>query len=187
MRERAVEEVLTRDALASQFDLRGDIRFLADENGILPNDRRHQFKAFGNHLFPVRLNVGAGFIANSGAPLTPLASNAVFGNAGETPEAPRGSGFQTVDRFRTRPEYNVDLHADYGFRLPGGPRITAIVDLFNLFNIDRVLAYDPRTELGAGGPANVNPDFGAAGVDPNQALARAQSPFQARIGVRLEF
>jgi hypothetical protein len=68
-----------------------------------------------------------------------------------------------------------------------GRRTTAIVDLFNLFNIDRVLAYDPRTELGAGGPANVNPDFGAAGVDPNQALARAQSPFQARIGVRLEF
>ena len=155
-------------ALADQLDLRGDLRFLADENWILPNDRRHQFKAFGNYLFPFRLNVGAGFMANSGAPLTPLASNAVFGNAGEIPEAPRGSGLQTVDGFRTRTEteYNVDLHADYGFRLPSGQRITAIVDLFNLFNIDRVLAYDPRTELRAGRPANVNPDFGAAGVDP---------------------
>jgi hypothetical protein len=177
-------------ALANEFNVLGDIRFLADEDAILPNDRRHQFKAFGNYVFPFGLNLGGGFVANSGAPLTALASNRVFGNSSEIPEGPRGSGFETKNdgfRERTETEYNVDFHADYAFRLPNGLRIKAILDVFNLFDIDRVVAFDPRTELGAGGPGNQNPDFGAAGSNGQSALAAIQQPVAARAGFRFEF
>ncbi|MPZ21246.1 MAG: hypothetical protein GEV06_25615 [Luteitalea sp.] len=77
----------------------------------------------------------------------------MFGNDSEIPEAPRGSGFETADGFRTRTEteYNIDVHADYAFRLAGRRRITAVLDIFNLFDLDRVIAYDNRTELGSGG------------------------------------
>jgi hypothetical protein len=168
----------------------GDIRLLADEDAVLPNDRRHQFKAFGNYVFPFGLNVGAGFIANSGAPLTALASNRVFGNDSEIPEAPRGSGFETREpgfQERTETEYYVDFHADYAFRLPNRRRITAILDVFDAFDIDRDLAFDPRAELGAGGPGNENPAFGAVGVTGQSSLATVQRPFSARIGVRFAF
>lgn len=170
------------------ISVRGNPRFLG-EVGPLPNDRRHQFKAFGSYVFPFGLNLGGGVIASSGVPLTPLASNPVFGNDSEIPEVPRGSGFQTVDGFKERTEtaYTIDFHTDYAFRLPTGQRITAILDIFNLFDIDRVIAYDPRTELGPGEPGLENPDFGAAGSDGNQTLAAIQEPFQARIGVRFEF
>lgn len=49
-----------------------------------------------------RSHVGLAFNVVSGAPLTPLAANANYDNGGEIPVAPRGSGIQTVDGFRTR-------------------------------------------------------------------------------------
>jgi hypothetical protein len=165
--------------LAPMFGFRGDIRFLGEAGeGPLPNDRRHQVKVFGNYLFDFGLNVGAGFIGNSGAPLTALAAHPVFTNAGEIPEGPRGSGIQTVDGFKTRTEteYTLDFHADYGFRLPGGRCIVALLDVFNLLDADQTVAYDNFTELTFGDP---NPDFGAR--------RRIQDPLQIRIGARFEF
>ena len=84
-----------------QFGYRGDIRFLG-QNGILPLDRPHQVKVFGNYVFPIGLSLGAGLDLSSGAPLTPLAANPNYTNGGEIPEAPRGSGIQTIDGFKTR-------------------------------------------------------------------------------------
>ena len=166
---------------APVFGFRGDIRFLgALGDGPLPNDRRHQFKVFGSYLVPRTggLNVGVSGIFNSGAPLTALAANPVFDNGGEIPEGPRGSGIQTVNGFKHRTdfEYNVDLHADYAFRLPGGKRIQAIVDVFNLFDIDQVTAFDNFTELSFSVP---NPDFGK--------IRGFQDPLQVRIGARFHF
>src|SRR4029079_11199975 len=85
-----------------QFGYRGDIRFLGDPNGILPLDRTHQIKIFGNYQFPFGVNFGVGVNLSSGAPLTPLAANPNYSNGGEIPEAPRGSGIQTIDGFNTR-------------------------------------------------------------------------------------
>lgn len=164
---------------ASQLGLRGDVRFLgAAGQGPLPNDRRHQVKVFGNYAWDFGLNLGTGIIANSGQPLTPFAAHPVYTNAGEIPEAPRGSGIQTVDGFRRRSEfeYNIDFHADYRFRLGGTRRLVAIADFFNLFDLDRVERYDQNTELSFGSP---NPDFGSR--------LRIQEPFQVRLGVRFEF
>ena len=101
-----------------QFGYSGDIRYLG-EVGILPLDRPHQIKAFGSYAFPLGLNVGMGLNAVSGAPLTPFAANPVYDSGGEIPTAPRGSGIQTVDGFKTRTPFltTVDLQASYRLAL----------------------------------------------------------------------
>src|SRR6185295_4209403 len=58
----------------------GDIRFLGDANGILPLDRPHQGKVFGNYLFPMGLNIGVGLNLSSGKPLTLFDPNPNYGN-----------------------------------------------------------------------------------------------------------
>jgi hypothetical protein len=170
-----------------RFGYRGDIRFLGASNGILPLDRPQQFKLFGNYMFPVGLGVGIGLNVSSGAPLTPLAANPNYANGGEIPEAPRGSGFQTIDGFRTRTpiQSDVALQASYVIKLGGVRNITVLAEVFNLFDTQTVLTYDQWTQLT--GPAP-NPDFGAP---ITQVLSGAppqfQTPRQIRLGARFSF
>lgn len=161
-----------------EFGFRGDIRFLgAAGAGPLPNDRRHQAKIFGNYVFGFGLNVGLGLNISSGRPLTALAANPAYASPGEIPETPRGAGFETEEGFKERTpiQSDVNLHADYGFRLPHG-RIVVLADVFNLFNQAGVLDYDDYTESTFG---EANPDFGRILV--------YQNPFTLRVGARLEF
>jgi hypothetical protein len=171
----------------SEFGYRGDIRFLGDPNGILPLDRPHQFKAFGNYVFPFGLNLGAGFNVSSGAPLTPLAANPNYTTGGEIPEAARGTGIQTIDGFRTRTPIvsRVDMQASY--RVPFGSNVglTLIGDVFNLFNERTTLGYDQWTQLTG---ATLNPDIG---LPITQVLPgkppQFQAPREIRLGARLTF
>jgi outer membrane receptor protein involved in Fe transport len=169
-----------------QFGYRGDIRYLG-QVGILPLDRPHQLKAAGNYLFPKGVNVGASLSVSSGAPLTPLASNPNYDNGGEIPEAPRGSGIQTVDGFKTRTPMltDVDVQASYRLGLGGRRSLTLVADAFNLFNSQRPLTYDQWTELSFQVP---NPDFGApiTQVLPGHP-PQFQPPFEMRLGARLSF
>jgi outer membrane receptor protein involved in Fe transport len=166
-----------------QFGYRGDVRFLgALGQGPLPLDRTHQVKIYGNRELKA-LNVGVGISLSSGKPLTPLAAHPVYGNAGEIPEGPRGSGFETVDGFRTRtrPEYTAAVHADYRVHIQGTQRLVLLADVFNLFNQQRALDYDPDTQTSF---PILNPDFG----QPSRAsLAQLQTPRQVRLGIRYEF
>ena len=165
------------------------MRFLGDPNGILPLDRPHQIKVYGNYVFDMGLNLGVGVRMNSGRPLTPLAANpnTNYQNGGEIPEAARGTGIQTIDGFLTRSpfESQVDLQASYAFRLGGARQLTLVADIFNLFNERRIIDYDQWTELTFGVP---NPDFGKPvtqvlrGVPP-----QFQTPMQVRIGARFGF
>jgi hypothetical protein len=169
------------------FGYRGDIRYLGDPNGILPLDRPHQFKAFGNYAFPMGLGVGVGVNLSSGTPLTPFAAHPIYTGAGEIPEAPRGSGIQTIDGFKTRSPFlsTVDAQAAYDLKLGGARKITLLADVFNLFNTRTVLTYDQYTQLAGPVP---NPDFGApvsqvfGGAPP-----QFQAPRQVRLGARLAF
>jgi outer membrane receptor protein involved in Fe transport len=165
----------------------GDIRYLGDKDGILPLDRPHQVKLYGNYSWTNGLNVGAGINLSSGKPLTPMAANPNYGSDGEIPTAPRGSGIQTIDGFmeRTPFESQVDLQASYALRVADDRRITFVTDIFNLFNQKRVLSYDQNTQM----ENNVtNPDFGKpistvfAGNPP-----QFQVPFTMRVGVRFAF
>ena len=167
-----------------QFGYRGDVRFLgALGEGPLPLDRPHQVKVYGNYEFPFALNVGGGFSFSSGKPLTALAAHPVYGNSGEIPEGPRGSGFETIDGFRTRtrPQYTAAVHADYRLKISNAQRVVLLADVFNLFNQQRAVDYDPDTQTSF--PV-LNPDFG----QPSRAnLAQLQTPRQLRLGVRFEF
>jgi hypothetical protein len=176
----------TYTALGSQFGYRGDIRFLgAAGAGRLPLDRPHQIKLFGNYAFDMGLNVGGGLFLSSGRPLTALAANPSYTNAGEIPETPRGEGFETVDGFKTRSPflYDVSLHVDYGLRFAANRRVVLIADVFNLLNTQRITDYNNYTETSFG---SLNPDFG----QPYSAvlgLPAYQTPRQVRLGARLEF
>jgi Carboxypeptidase regulatory-like domain/TonB dependent receptor-like, beta-barrel len=168
------------------YGYQGDIRFQGAD-GILPLDRPHQFKAFGNHAWNNGLNIGLGLNLSSGKPLTPLAANPLGSGGGEIPTAPRASGIQTIDGFRTRSpfESQVDLQASYNLKLTGARNLTLIADIFNVFNERRTLGYDTWTEQ----PFRVpNPDFGApvSRVSTN-ALPQFQMPIQVRIGARFSF
>lgn len=169
-----------------QFGYSGDIRYLG-ETGILPLDRPHQIKVAGNYTLLNGLNLGAALNIASGAPLTPLAANPNYDNGGEIPTAPRGSGIQTVDGFKTRSPMltQVDLQASYKLPLGEARSITLLADIFNLFNTQRALTYDQWTELGFQVP---NPDFG----EPITQLLpghppQFQPPFQMRVGARFTF
>jgi hypothetical protein len=167
-----------------QFGYRGDVRFLgALGEGPLPLDHAHQVKLFGNYEFPIALNIGAGVSISSGKPLTAFAAHPVYGNAGEIPEGARGSGFETVDGFRTRtmPTYTAAVHADYRLNIHKAQRVVLLADVFNLFNQQRPLDYDPDTQTSF--PV-LNPDFG----QPSRVnLAQLQTPRQIRLGIRYEF
>ena len=161
-----------------QFGFGGDIRYLGDAGaGLLPNDRTHQVKAYGNYAFDMGLNLGGGVTVGSGRPLTAFAANPVYETEGEIPLTPRGDGFQTVDGFRKRApiESEVNVHADYGVRL-GGQRLVLLADVFNLFDRQSDLAYDDWTETSFGTP---NADFGG--------ILIYQTPRQVRVGLRFEF
>jgi hypothetical protein len=167
------------------FAFEGDIRFLGDPNGILPLDRPHQFKVYGQYTWR-DLNLGFGLFAGSGAPLTPLATNPAYGNGGEVPADVRGSGIQTVDGFKTRTPFQsqVDFQAAYNLKLGGDRRVTLLADVFNLFDQQIVQNYDTWTSLTFGG--GPNPNFGQP---TSQILAgpQVQIPRQIRVGARFTF
>ncbi|HUK34603.1 MAG TPA: TonB-dependent receptor, partial [Vicinamibacterales bacterium] len=168
------------------FPGEGNIQYLG-QVGVLPLDRPHQIKLFGNYMFPMGLNIGLNVNLSSGKPLTPMAANPVYDSAGEIPVAARGAGIQTVDGFmdRTPFESQVDLQAAWSLKIGGNRRISFTADVFNLFNETRTINYDQDTELTAGTP---NPDFGK----PVNSLlggtpAQFQVPRALRVGARFEF
>jgi hypothetical protein len=73
------------------------------------------------------------------------------------------------------------VHADYRRTIRKAQSVVLLADVFNLFNQQRALDYDPDTQTSF--PV-LNPDFG----QPSRAnLAQLQTPRQVRFGVRYEF
>jgi hypothetical protein len=160
-----------------QYGFRGDIRYQGTLGaGPLPNDSPHQLKVYGAYAPSHGLTLGAGLTAASGRPLTPMATDAVNNRQGSIPEAPRGSGIETEDGFRTRTPFvwSLDLHADYGLPFKPG-RVRLAVDVLNVFNKQAVISYDQNTQRKFG---VTNPDFGRR--------TAYQEPRQVRLGVRFE-
>jgi outer membrane receptor protein involved in Fe transport len=169
-----------------QFGYRGDIRYLGCTLGcgILPNDRTHQVKVYGNRQFGT-LNLGLGFNAGSGQPLTALAANPNYDSGGEIPETVRGAGIQTVDGFRKRTpmETTFDFHADYTVKF-GERRVILAADAFNLFNRQEPTNYDNYTQLSA---SVLNTNFGQPISVGAGRFTSFQTPRQIRVGARFEW
>jgi hypothetical protein len=154
------------------FGYRGDIRYLGRLGaGPLPNDRTHQFKAFGSFGPIGGLSLGGGLQVGSGVPLTQFALSTI-------PMGPRGSGVQTVDgaKDRTPVQFGLDCHADYAFMLGGPRRLVLLFDVFNLFNSQTAIGYNQTYELTG---HRLNPDYGT--------VFQTANPRQVRIGARFQF
>jgi hypothetical protein len=170
-----------------QFGYQGDIRFQGTTlgEGVLPNDRPHQFKVYGNYT--VRgLNLGVGFNAGSGRSLTALAANPNYGSPGEIPVTLRGGGIDTVDGFlsRTAFEYSLDAHADYTIKLNSSQRIALLADAFNVFNRQTAQNYDVNTDQGF---ATTNPNSGFPTNGGGAVTPGYQVPRSVRLGARFEW
>jgi hypothetical protein len=167
------------------FGYRGDVRYLGCTLGcdVLPNSRTHQFKIYANRTWG-DLNVGAGFNAGSGRPLTPFTSNPNYTSGGEIPLAARGTAFQTVDGLKDESPFETqfDLHADYTIKV-GNQRLVLLADVFNLFNRQEPTDYDNWDETGFNVP---NPDFGQP-TTGGSVFTAFQAPRQLRVGLRFEW
>jgi outer membrane receptor protein involved in Fe transport len=167
------------------FGYQGDIRFLG-QNGILPLDRPHQVKIFGNYAWDSGLSLGVGYTGTSGKPLTGLAALAPYDNGGEIPTTARGAGIQTVDGFVTRTPFLNEFNAQaaYALKMGGTNRLTLMADVFNVFSRSTVLDYNNYVEFPGFGTAD--PDFGKP-ISRNVAGPQFQTPRQIRFGIRYEF
>jgi hypothetical protein len=170
-----------------QFGYRGDIRYQGSTLGVgpLPNDRPHQLKVYGTYAWR-SLTTGVAFRAGSGVPLTALAANPAYGNAGEVPESVRGAGIETADGYRRRGPSVVllDLHLDHTMRIGGTRRLIFTADVFNLFNSRDPITYDTWSEVQFGTP---NPDFGKPATFGGSQQDAFETPRQVRLGVRFQW
>ena len=96
----------------------------------------------------------------------------------KSPRRRAGAGFQTEQGFKTRTpvESDLDVHADYNFRLFGARHLTLLADVFNLTGRQGVRDYDDFTEMSFQAE---NPDFGR--------ILAYQTPRTFRFGVRVQF
>jgi hypothetical protein len=166
----------------------GDIRYqgcLYAGCGVLPNDRTHQFKVYGNYELN-GLNMALGINAGSGRSLTGFWANPAYTNPGEIPDNVRGSGVQTVDGFLTRTpfEFLVDAQLGYNFKVGQSQHLLVSVDVFNVFNSQKPTNYDVNHDAGF---LIANPNFGQPVNGGNGSLTSFEVPRRIRFGVRFEW
>jgi hypothetical protein len=164
--------------ISSMFDFTNTDGRLGDQYkiGLLPADRTNQFKLFGNYEWK-NFNFGASWIAESGIPLSAFNAHPAYINAGEIPIGGRGT------KGRTPFTFPLDASASYTVKMGEQKRLKFGVNLFNLFNQQRVLYFDENLQLSGAVP---NDDY----KKPAGLLIRGdayQSPFIAQLSARFEF
>ncbi len=166
-----------------------------NQNGALPNDRPHLFHLDGFYSHPVgrgRFTVGLSFTGRSGTPRNYVGNLEPGSPYQLVMLLPRGSAG------RTPTITELDGKIAYGRPLSPRMRLEGFIDLFNIFNQQTALLQDDNYTYDAappilngtaqdlkfaknsgGAPIGKNPNFG-------QPLAY-QTPFNARLGLRLTF
>lgn len=121
--------------------------FLINADGILSNDRTHQFKLHGSYTFTGNmvngLTVGASAHYASGYPLNAYGYSPGYQNH-EFYLVPRGS------LGRGPAQYEADLHFGYPIAL-GANRLNLIVDIFNVLDRQSITRLDERYNLASDG------------------------------------
>lgn len=116
----------------SDFDIPA---LIVNRNGPLAADRRHEIKLYGARDFELapqhHLNVGASYVARSGAPTNYLGENLSYGTD-EVFLLPRGSGE------RLPWQHRIDLHVGYMFYQTKAATLQITADVFNVFNFQAI-------------------------------------------------
>ncbi len=158
-------------------------------NGYLSNDRRSVVKLSGLYVTPFNLSLGLTAYYQTGTPISRIGYSGAYSRY-EYFLTPRGTDG------RVQSSYDADLHLGYPLQL-GPASLTFLVDIFNIFNTQRVIAVDQRYNLSefsdpnyvcgsqAGGPGG-NPDQDACNPTYGQAIARSL-PLSVRFGMKLGF
>jgi Carboxypeptidase regulatory-like domain/TonB-dependent Receptor Plug Domain len=176
----------TDPGISSLFDFTaGEFNLIGDQAAVGPlnSDRRHTVNIFASYAFGKGglgsymfgnslngLNLGLGFHAESGLPISEFLAHPAYENAGEIPVGGRGK------LGRTPWSERVDLHVDYPWVFSETKRLKFIADFFNVLNQRRVRQYQEFRELSLG---VTNIDF----LQPRNYY----QPFNLRLGMRFEF
>jgi hypothetical protein len=179
----------TDPSISSLFDFTtGILGELGNQFAIGPlnTDRRHVVNGFFSYTFPKSklksLTLGTGIRVQSGTPISQLADHPVYQNSGEVPIGGRGVlGRNPVGG-------QLDLQADYPWKISERSTIRFSAALFNISNSKPVQFVDQNRDL-SGGAAFSNPDFLRPG-NSNSAiglLTGFQEPFRARFSLKWEF
>ena len=173
--------------ITSLYDLPS---LLKGAEGLLPNDREHQFKVFGSYVWPFKLVTGFYGQFLSGTPISKLGGHTIYG-ANERFITPRGSAGRTPDT------WNIDLHLEYPITFGNDSSLRLIADVFNITDESKAATVsqtwtnarltettDPNECGGPGtGPGtscpNGNPQWGTA--------TSYQTPRTIRLGLKFSF
>jgi hypothetical protein len=160
--------VAQTDVAATQtWDMREIMEYA---NGILPNDRTHQIKAFGYWQFLPEWQLGGNFLASSGQPIACLGDYPDLDN-----QVASGYGSAFHYCYGKTPDANVPAPQGQGPRLPWDIRLDASltyspalvkglalkVDVFNVFNKQTVQQVDQQYNTDDG---NVSPTYFTPGA-----------------------
>lgn len=170
----------TDPGISSLFDfVAGEFNLLGDQFAVGPlnTDRRHVSNAYFVYAFSQNkatslrgLNLGFGWHAESGLPISEYVAHRGYLNAGEIPIGSRGKLGRTQFYMR------FDAHADFTWNPTERYKLKFIGDFFNVLNNTRIRQPQESRELSAGHP---NVDF----LQPRTF----HPPFNMRLGLRFEF
>lgn len=145
----------------------------ANSTGLLPNDRRHVFKASGSVRITPALLAGTSLTWQSGTPLNEFGVTPVGAPAFVVPRGSVG---------RTPSLLDANLRLVFASRVGSRPGPTVVLDLLHFTNSRTPVRVDQQHYFqldAAGNQTSANPNYGQAiGFVP---------PRSARIGVELKF
>ena len=170
--------------LTTNFDQPG---LTQGARGNLPNDRRHQVKVFGGYAVTENISVGASFNWQSGRPRNAFGYHPtdVFAQAYGSESFYQNGTIVPRGSLDNQPSYwALDLNAKYNTEI-NGAAVTFGLDVFNLFNNDRVRqTYEIADSEDSG-------EFEGVGThpsDPYYGLAdNHQTPRYVRLSASMRF
>lgn len=165
--------------ISSLFDLtNGDMGLLGQQLGIGPlnTDRRYVLNILPSYTisegFAKNLELGTAVSVMSGVPLTSLAAQEIYGNAGEVPLKGRG------DLGRSPVTGTVGAHLMYPVKFSENKQLKLSFDAFNIANTKRFIRTTQDVDLGF---QVLNADFN------NHIPLSFVPPFSARFSVLFTF
>jgi len=175
-----------------------DVNNIVSEYNYSNIDEPHQLLVNGNYTLPMGLAVGTVMRFTSGRPFNATAGSDLNRDGANT-DRPIVDGVMLLrNAFRNTGFKDVSLRLQKDFALPSSAaKISVIVDFFNLFNFDNVqlagaaLNYGAGTAIQNGAVVSLPPPAAFGQLKNAQGdyfrYNTAGDPFQAQVGVRIQF